>query len=609
MAGARSSCRGRFPLISKKSFAAALSAAILLSASCSRTTGPAQRLAILPAEVLVPDSSAQSMATAIPLILQTDLMTSRKWVASIVASESGAYQAGAKYVLRVVVEQHDRQIKLQGVVTEMATQKNHDVFSVNGPLTAGVVTFGNALAKKMDAAATIYSTKNNQALLAYVAAMQAQQPQERLKMLQMALQDDAAFGQAYLTFAELLAQSGVQNLSPLLKQAEAHRAAFTPLDQARFDALSKQLSHAPIAEQAKATEAVLKVAPNDVPALATLGSQRFLQGDTQGSKDLLRKALDLSPDNLGIRKELADVLVNTGAPKQGLDLLAAYVLERPQDANAKHALGEMQFSVGQFTDADKTLSSLGNSPAVQSEIAVCRLLEGDVTKADAAFGAYLSARQAKNDPFAAISHAVWLSVEGQREKAIAELGKQQFSQADVRSLALSQIAIWKLAGKDLTGGRQAAAQAAPLAAAQVPKVFATMASLIAEGDSPVPAWRQKVQASSLDAGAKQFVLGYGFFVFGHYAEAADVWRGLVKQTNGADGRAKVMLAASLEAAGKTSEAKAVNVALFFPNLTGGDPFASINFDQMLRVNGVQLQAEGQRDTGARLLKLAGDYGK
>jgi hypothetical protein len=69
-----------------------------------------------------------------------------------------------------------------------------------------------------------------------------------------------------------------------------------------------------------------------------------------------------------------------------------------------------------------------------------------------------------------------------------------------------------------------------------------------------------------------------------------------------------MLAASLQAANKTTEARAVNVALFFPNLTGGDPFAAINFDQMLKVNGVQEQADGQRDAGERLVKLAQAYG-
>jgi hypothetical protein len=201
-----------------------------------------------------------------------------------------------------------------------------------------------------------------------------------------------------------------------------------------------------------------------------------------------------------------------------------------------------------------------------------------------------------------------MSVQGQRAKAIAALAASQFPQADVHSLALSQTAVWKVEGKDLAGARQAAAQAVSLASAQVPKVFAIMASLLAEADAPQTAWRQKVKASTLDAGAQNFVLGYGLFLFGHYAEAADVWRALVKDTNGADGRSKVMLAASLQAANKTTEARAVNVALFFPNLTGGDPFAAINFDQMLKVNGVQEQADGQRDAGERLVKLAQDYG-
>ena len=194
------------------------------------------------------------------------------------------------------------------------------------------------------------------------------------------------------------------------------------------------------------------------------------------------KLYDLDPDNLTIRKELADVLVNTGEPKQGLAVLAEFVLQRPQDPNAKRALGELQFSTGHFAEADKSLSSLGKVPAIQSEIAVCRLLEGDATGADAVFDDYLNARQGQNDQFAAIGHAVWLSVKGDRDKAITALAKDQFPQPDLRALALSQIAIWKVEGKDVTGARQSAAQAVSLATAQVPKVFAAMASLLANGD-------------------------------------------------------------------------------------------------------------------------------
>ena len=60
-------------------------------------------MAILPAEVLVASANSQNMATAIPLVLQNDLTTSRKWIASAVPSESVAIQSGAKYILRVVV--------------------------------------------------------------------------------------------------------------------------------------------------------------------------------------------------------------------------------------------------------------------------------------------------------------------------------------------------------------------------------------------------------------------------------------------------------------------------------------------------------------------------
>ncbi|MGC2656461.1 MAG: tetratricopeptide repeat protein [Bryobacteraceae bacterium] len=596
-------------VISKQLLAASVGAALLFSISCSNLTGPAKRVAILPAEVLVQSPDAQSMATAVPLILQEDLTTSLKWVATAVPNEAAAYRTGAKYILRETVEENGTQIKLQAVLTEISSQKNRGVWAVNGPVSAGLVTFGNALAKKMDSFATIYSTKKDQALLAFVAAIQAQQIQQKVNMLQTALKADPAFGQAYITFAQTLLQNGVQNFGPLLKQADAHRTAFSPLDQLRFAALSKQLSHAPVAEQAKATEAILKLAPNDVPALATLASQRFLTGDVNATRTLLRKAIDLDPNNLTIHKELADVLVNTGSPKEGVAVLAQYVHDHAPDVNAKRALGELQFSVGQFADSDKTLSSLARAPSIETELATCKLLEGDTASADTIFQTYLNTRQGSNEDFKAIGNAVWMSLQGHRDQAIETLSKNHFAQPELQSLALSQIAVWKVSAKDAAGAQQAAAQAVSLAKAQVPTVFATMASLLAAGNEPVATWRQKVESSTLEASGKQFVLGYGFFLYGHYDEAAEVWRALVKQTNGADLRSKIMLDASLEAAGKAAEAKANTVALYFPTVTGADPFAAINFEQMLKVNGLHDQASGQSQTGGQLVKLAEQFGK
>src|SRR5690349_19801911 len=211
------------------------------------------------------------MSTAVPVALEQNFLTCKNLVARMARDESGAYQVGATKVLRTTVESWGGQIRIQATLTDLSTQRNGQIIHVEGSASGGLLPALDTLATRLNDGATYFSTKNDRAFQAFVDGAQTSNPQTRIQMLNRAVATDPAFGLAYLALADTLAQAG-QDSGPLLATAGNHRNSFTPVDRARFDLVAARLSHAPLAKEEQAARAVLQVAPNDLDALAALGS-------------------------------------------------------------------------------------------------------------------------------------------------------------------------------------------------------------------------------------------------------------------------------------------------------------------------------------------------
>ena len=264
---------------------------------------------------------------------------------------------------------------------------------------------------------------------------------------------------------------------------------------------------------------------------------------------MLKRALELSPGNVNIRAQLAEGLLETR----------------------------------RFAEAEKIFTGLDNSPAVLPRLAVCRLLMGDPGRANAVFSNYLKDRAAANDPLLYLAEANWIAISKSPAEGVQYLARNNFSQDDLRSLAFSQSSVWQLMGKDSSGAKKNAALAAQSAKAPVPKLFAAIAVLMAESDEPLDQWRVLVNESSVDEAIKHAVLAYGLFLSAHYPEAVAEWQVITQESGGADLRARAMLAASLDRAGRAAEARKITVEAFAPNLTGADQFAVLPFTEMRRL--------------------------
>lgn len=339
------------------------------------------RLALLPASVLIGDVDRQWISTAIPIVLQQNLATSEAFSAFLVPNPSAAYQAASTQVMRATVEERQGRFRIEATIASAETQQNTIVLQEEGPVSQGIIPLLNGLAKKLDPArAGRFSTHNESALKSFILAVSASDSATRSQCLEAAIHADPGFGLAQIARVENAPQPAT--LPPVPEDR------FVPLDRARWQALSSRLHRQPLAEQAKAAAAVLQLAPNNVETLASLGTERFLQGNASEGQRLLQRAIELSPANGALPLQLAQGLVASG----------------------------------QFPAAAKVLAPLaaGNVNLLLS-LALVQLLEGKTPEADRTFQRFISFLPANNPTTAAFA-AQW----------------QRFKTADSESLPPSE---------------------------------------------------------------------------------------------------------------------------------------------------------------------------
>ena len=130
-------------------------ALLILCSSCSQNTGERlRRLAILPPEILIDDAASQWIAAALPVVWEEDLATAPHLVLNVVRDASAASEFGATEVLRTTVENRNGRLRIEGTLANAATQRNREVFEIEGNMSAGLLPVANAFAKRLDSSAT-----------------------------------------------------------------------------------------------------------------------------------------------------------------------------------------------------------------------------------------------------------------------------------------------------------------------------------------------------------------------------------------------------------------------------------------------------------------------
>ena len=490
--------------------------------------------------MLIADPASEWIRTAVPLVLEADLSTSPKLVAPVANGESAAYEAAARQALRTTIEDRNGRYRIEATFTDLSTQQTNRVVAAEGQ-GSELLPVVDKIAKEIAPAASVFSTKSDRALKDYATAAQASNVDDRTRLLSDAVSADPDFGLAYIALVETAAPKGQAALQPVLAAAQAHSTGFTPPDRARFQAVVARLTHAPLTDQADTLAALLKLTPNNAEALASLGSARFLQGDSAAGSQMFARALQASPSNSTFIRQFGQGLLETK----------------------------------QFAQAERIFNTIPNDPATVPMLAVCVLFQGDASRANSIMEKAF-ARRAPNDPYTVLFRGNWLAISGQIPKAIDYLEHANITDPALRSIAFTQITIWQVLSKDFAAAKKSAALAshAPVGA---------VALLMADANKPPDQWEREVAASPIGGSqaGKRLVLGYGYFLSGRYTQAAQVWQDILKSSGDTDLGARAMLASSLNGLGKTDEARKILVEPFVPEL--GDLYAAIRFGQMRKL--------------------------
>lgn len=488
------------------------------------------------------------MANAAQLVLQTDFSTSRTVLPSLAADDSGTFLVGGQEVLRTTITLRPPGLHLTATLTNNSTQKAVRVLDLQGSGPSSLIPLLNQLAKQIDSAATVFSTHNDRALQAYIGAAGTAQLQQRIMALNQAISMDPSFGLAYITLAEIGAQANAADVTAVLQAAQKRQSSFTPFDRARLNAVAVGYAHQPMRNQEAALQAVVQIAPNQPDALVNLGSLMFLSGNAERGIQFFERAIVLNPGNPNVLRAYAEGLIATR----------------------------------QFARAEKILVGLDNNLAVLPELAVCVLLEGDPQRANAIAARLFAA--IPNADAKVLYQGVWLQLSGQPAKANDLLSSAKFSQPASQAFAYGELSIWQMIAHNFVAARSWAGKAQQIEART--GEFAATVVILAAADGAADHWRQQVETSSLASNQhlKQQILGYGFFLGGHYAEAERAWSVILQDSGGTDLRARAMLAASLRHEGKSDAARAVNVQPFVPDFA--DLYASVSFLEMNRDLGI-----------------------
>lgn len=476
------------------------------------------------------------MRLGIPIAVQYDLAPSSNLIAAFVHGMSGAYQMEATAVLRTTVEeQPGGRVHIQAVVTDGSTQRNRQIVEADAPSEANLIPALNSVVKQISASSTRFSTSDIRALEAFTAAANTSDLQTRVHHLRNAIDVDPRFGLAYMLLLNTLSVTGEHNAEQVVSEVTSRQNNFTPLDLARLREIIARLQHEGLAAREKAGSAVLKLAPNDVDTLVALGVGRFLQGDADGGRRLLGRALELSPGNENIRQDLARGLIQT-----------------------KH-----------YQDAEKLITN-------PTDLAICLLLQGNVPQANAMIEKVIGSLS--GGELKTLFRANWLAISGQLDDAIESVEGGTLGNRAVQSAGLVQVAFWQSMRRDFAGAKKSAARASELNGAR--GSLAKIAQLLTQAGEPAAQWRHEVESASLDGVSARTLLGYGFFLYGHYAESIDVWQQILRESGDTDLHARAMLAASLDGAGHADEARKIRVQPFIPEF--GDIYAPISFNEMRR---------------------------
>ena len=189
-------------------------------------------------------------------------------------------------------------------------------------------------------------TSNLQALDAYYLGNQYYNQEtsegfdKAIVAYQTAIELDPEFALAYskqalavlaqIWFSGLPAKTQLEKSRPLIDQA----ILLDPQSSEAFTALGSSYRHSGDTEKAvQAFEQAMALGPNNVSALVNYGNLlQWRMSDPASAIKLFRRAIELDPQNIGLKRQLAQAMPSVGLAGEGIRMLEDIVSEHPDSA-------------------------------------------------------------------------------------------------------------------------------------------------------------------------------------------------------------------------------------------------------------------------------------
>ena len=555
-----------------------------------------------PFENLSSSADADWMRRGLSQAVAFELAGAKDLHAQTVESENGAYSARAPRVLEGYFVERNGRLEIHANVRELESGKTVQALEVQGPVSQGVIPLASQLAKKLNPAAGGFPTTNENAFRSYGKALDGRDRDSALRGFAAAAQDDPRFGLAYVDWAKVLLAGGDREGALQVIETAKHNQ-LDPIDGAQLDYLAA-LARGDAGMQQKALESLTRLSPADGKTFGDLADLEVAERKFPEAVRDYEAMSRLDPEESEVWNQLGYARAYAGDFGGAHAALEHYESLLPREnINALDSLGEVSFYAGDFKSAEKYFleadrknrEEFGGADLLKA--AQARLLSGDLAGADRHFEQYAGFAERRGLGLGKYLEAQWAFLTGRRKAAMADLEKLIPSLAgDGRSLALSQLSVWKLETGDAKAAEQLADQARIAAVSPGAGNTAALCSSISTGR--VPSGSRPVEA-------------YALFFARKYAEAVPLLEEVYRETRpNVDGQIRTLLAWAYIKTNRAGDAARLIGTFPIPLSSGETLFASLIFPRYLFVRAAVLERQGKRTEAKSayelFLKYAGD---
>ena len=559
-----------------------------------RPAAGVERLGVMPIENLSSDAQWDWRSRAASAVVVYDLAGAKDIFARQVDSVPAAQSMQASRLLQGYFFERNGRIGIRATLEDLGRTKTLESFELEGAASAGFLPLANELARRLSSSARTFSTSNEKAFRFYGEALAARDSKDVEQALEAAVQADPGFSAGYVDEAKVLEETGDRERARQVIQVGAGTRP-DAIERANLEYVAATAS-GDGAGRMSALEQLTSATPANPSIFKELGEMRFARRQFQQAAMEYRVAAHLDPDEPGTWNELGYALAWAKDLSGAREALAEYQKLAPGDANVLDSEGEVSYMRGDFKSAGEYFEkAAAKNPAEFVKGAEARLMVGDLPGADALFLKRLGPEANANSAGAEYQVAQWELQTGRRRAGVARMEKlSQETTGDLQSLALSQLAVWKLETGDGKAAADLAKQAVAGAQSPVVRKMSAIAAVIAAG-------------GATSSGSK-LADAYALLSVKKYREALPLLQAAYAETNpSVDGEIRTLLALAYVETGAVDKAAGLVESTPLVLSFGEPQFTAPILPLYLFVRSAVLEHEGKKNEARRSQELYTKY--